>query len=116
MSKESKQIEAKTIFAKKNITASEQASTLLGLSSDLHRCPNNGRILFSNEGDDKVLCICGHSNPKVRGMGSTREEPQGLHYKELLEPATLTDFVAQEQNLPQVFRYGVQLPAGADGG
>jgi hypothetical protein len=58
--------------------------------TDLHVCPNSGKILTSPKSDDKVLCSCGIVNPR----NST--EPRNLHTKLFLETATVDEFLTQE--------------------
>jgi len=55
-----------------------------------YRCPTTGRILEGLPGDDKVLCGCGRSNPKVP---TERTEQTGVHIRRFLATATAAEYV-----------------------
>lgn len=55
-------------------------------------CPTNGRVLPALHGDDKALCRCGQSNPKV----PTEETPlTRVHIVRFLTPASTDAFLDQ---------------------
>ena len=56
-------------------------------------CPNTGRVIDTARGDDKALCECGRSNPRVPTEATERT---GTHIVRFLQPATLNDW--REQN------------------
>jgi hypothetical protein len=60
---------------------------------DLHRCPTTGRIIESDKSDDKALCHCGQTNPKVAATGCT--ESPNTHIKRFLTVATAEEYVAE---------------------
>lgn len=70
----------------------EARRALLLTMSDFHRCPTTGRVIEGMKGDDKVVCGCGKSSPKVR------ESIQGVvhHIKRCMEPATVDEYLDQE--------------------
>lgn len=55
-----------------------------------YRCPTNGRILEALPGDDKVMCSCRTSNPRVR---SECTEVTGVHIIRFLQAATVEEYV-----------------------
>lgn len=57
------------------------------------KCPTTGRFLAGSLGDDKVLCNCGTSNPKV---WQERTHLTGVHIVRYCEPATAEQFARQE--------------------
>ncbi len=57
-----------------------------------YRCPTTGRILEAMAGDDKVLCNCGMSNPKVP---SESTHQTGVHIRRFLVRATAEEYVDQ---------------------
>jgi hypothetical protein len=59
------------------------------------KCPTTGDILAALPHDDKVLCGCGKTNPKVARVGH-REGP-GTHVIRFLERATAKQYVDQEE-------------------
>jgi hypothetical protein len=56
-------------------------------------CPTTRRILEGLPGDDKVLCGCRTSNPKVPAEATERT---GTHIRRFLEPATPEAYVDQQ--------------------
>lgn len=64
------------------------------LYGDFRRCPTTNRVLGVLSGDDKVMCGCGRSNPKV-----PQEETQrtGTHIVRFLAAATAVEYLEQEQ-------------------
>lgn len=67
---------------------------VIGRLFDFWRCPTTGRVVDGIPGDDKVLCGCRRSNPKVP---RERTEWTGVHIKRFLEPATVADWRAQNE-------------------
>jgi hypothetical protein len=64
------------------------------LYGGFYYCPTTGRIIEALAGDDKALCGCGVSNPKV----PTEQTPlTGVHIVRFLRPATAAAYVAQEE-------------------
>ncbi len=59
-----------------------------------YRCPTNGRVLEHLAGDDKVLCNCGRSNPKVP---NERTHMTGCHVVRFLAEASPEDYVDQQE-------------------
>lgn len=57
-------------------------------------CPTTGRILEALHGDDKVLCGCRQSNPKVP---AERTEQTGTHIIRFLRPASVEAYVDQRE-------------------
>lgn len=76
------------------MTPEARRNLLLALC-DFHRCPHTGRVIESQKGDDKALCNCGKPSPKMAAAGH-REAP-GTHIKAWLEPATVDEYIAQEE-------------------
>ena len=56
------------------------------------RCPTTGRILEYLQGDDKVLCGCGCSNPAVPSEQTHRT---GVHIVRFLKPASVDEYLDQ---------------------
>lgn len=78
-----------TYYAQKMDKAWHDA--LIAAASDLYICPNNGRVIETGKGDDKVVCNCGKKSPfEKRGM-------IGLHQAKFLKPATAEQFWEQNQ-------------------
>lgn len=59
-----------------------------------YRCPTTGKILEAMVGDDKALCNCGRSNPKVPTECTERT---GVHIIRFLTPATVEEYVDERQ-------------------
>ena len=57
-----------------------------------YRCPNTGKILEQLPGDDKVLCSCSVSNPRVP---EERTEQTGVHIVRFLRQATVDEYLDQ---------------------
>jgi len=64
-------------------------------TSDLFRCPNSGKIIDGEPGDDKVVCPCGKQNPKTPYREATTACVVH-HVKRYLEPATADEYLDQE--------------------
>ena len=58
------------------------------------KCPTTGKILEVLKGDDKVLCYCGKSGPREPKGYSERTH---THFVELVEKASVDEFIAQEK-------------------
>jgi len=71
---------------------SSQRRIFLEAIAEFFRCPNTGKVIEGMPHDDKVICYCGRSNPKVQ------EAVQGVvhHIKRFLEPASVDEYLAQE--------------------
>jgi hypothetical protein len=52
---------------------------------EYYRCPTTGEILESLPGDDKVLCGCGKSNPKIKTREATFGSGGVVHIVSFLE-------------------------------
>jgi hypothetical protein len=65
---------------------------ILGRLIDVWHCPTTGRVIEGLVWDDKVLCGCRRSNPR---LPQERTELTGTHVKRFLEPATEADWRAQ---------------------
>lgn len=63
-----------------------------------YKCPTTGRIIEGLRGDDKVLCACRRSNPRVP---QERTEQTGVHIVRFLDLATAEDYVDQEERRRQ---------------
>lgn len=59
-----------------------------------YHCPTTGQIREALPGDDKVLCACGTSNPKVP---QEQTETTGVHIIRFLRPASVEAYVDQEE-------------------
>lgn len=70
------------------MNAHRQAAALV---AEFHRCPSNHLVILSTRGDDKALCKCGKSNP------ACPSELPGVHVKRFLKPATVEEYVLQEE-------------------
>lgn len=58
-----------------------------------YRCPTTRRIIEALPGDDKALCNCGRSNPKVPQEQTHRT---GVHIVRFLDRATATEYVDEK--------------------
>lgn len=58
----------------------------------LFRCPTTGRVVEGFEGDDKLLCRCGRSNPRIP---DERTEQTGTHIVRFLDRATPDEYLDQ---------------------
>ena len=58
-----------------------------------YRCPTTGRIVEAMTGDDKVLCRCGQSNPRVP---QERTAQTGTHIVRFLDAATVDEYLDQQ--------------------
>lgn len=61
---------------------------------DLWRCPTTGLVIEGLIDDDKVMCNCGRSNPRVPDEQTHRT---GTHIKRFLEPATEAEWMAERE-------------------
>ena len=61
---------------------------------DLWYCPTSGRVIEGLLHDDKVLCNCGKSNPRVP---EERTHQTGTHIKRFLQEATELDWQLQRE-------------------
>lgn len=59
---------------------------------NFYRCPTTGRVLEALPWDDKVMCNCGVSNPKVR---TEQTERTGVHIVRFLATATAEEYVTE---------------------
>ena len=66
----------------------------LALFGGFYRCPTTGRIVEALPDDDKVVCGCGQSNPRVP---AERTEQTATHIIRFLERATVDDYLAQRR-------------------
>jgi hypothetical protein len=57
------------------------------------KCPTTDRICEQSPGDDKVLCTCRRPNPRVP------TEYPGVHIVTFLEPATVDEWLDQQDRL-----------------
>ena len=71
----------------------EQWRTLTRIGCKLYRCPNTGEVIFALPDDNKAMCDCRKTNPKVVdrldetvGLGS-----QAVHFCHFLEPVELEE-------------------------
>ena len=64
--------------------------------SSFYRCPTTNKIIEGMEGDDKVLCGCRTSNPRVP---QERTEQTGVHIVRFLTPATAEEYVDERYGL-----------------
>lgn len=69
-----------------------EADVARAMWGGFYRCPTTGRIIEALEGDDKALCSCGRSNPRVPSEETART---GVHIVRFLDVATAEDYVAQ---------------------
>jgi hypothetical protein len=69
--------------------AAQHAAAMWG---GFYRCPTTGRIVEALPHDDKLICHCGRSNPKVPAEGTERT---GVHIVRFLQPATALEYVDQ---------------------
>jgi len=66
---------------------------MLGILYDgFVKCPTTGKILEVLEGDDKVLCSCGKSNPKCQAEQTERTH---THLVSFCERASVDEFITQ---------------------
>lgn len=63
--------------------------------SGFYRCPTTGRIIEAMTGDDKALCYCRQSNPRVP---SERTEETGVHIVRFLAAATVDEYLDQQES------------------
>lgn len=75
-------------------TREERVEVAARLWSGFFRCPTTGRVLAALPGDNKALCSCGRSNPRVVWE---RTEQTATHILSFLERSTAAAFVAQEE-------------------
>jgi hypothetical protein len=58
------------------------------------RCPTTGRVIEALHGDDKVLCPCGVSNPRVP---TEQTHLTGVHIVRFLTEATVDEYLDQRE-------------------
>lgn len=80
------------------MTHEQRVNLAAVLWGGFYYCPTDGRVLAALKGDDKVLCSCGKSNPRVP---SERTGETGTHIVRFLETATAEEFVKGESRLPR---------------
>jgi len=69
----------------------EENFDLINSMSTVYRCPVDGHTIIGIEGDDKVICKCGKTNPALaaRGIDETHAMAGGsLHYTKWLRIVT----------------------------
>ena len=71
----------------------------LSLWGGFYHCPTTGRILEQLPGDDKVLCSCGRSNPRV---WQERTEQTGVHLVRFLDAETVDEYLDQHDGRLEV--------------
>lgn len=59
-----------------------------------YTCPSTGRIIEALHGDDKALCNCGRSNPRVPAEQTART---GTHIVRFLDVASIDDYLDQRE-------------------
>lgn len=77
----------------------EYRRKVYSMGSDFWRCPATNRVLQGHDHDDKVLCGCGSTNPKLIAASPKSVEVHGgvtVHVKKYLTPATVDDFIEQK--------------------
>jgi hypothetical protein len=57
-----------------------------------YRCPTTGRVITALKGDDKALCPCGRSNPRVPTEETART---GVHIVRFLTAVSVGAFIDQ---------------------
>ena len=58
------------------------------------KCPTTGRVIEYTEGDNKALCNCRTSNPRVP---DERTERTGVHIVRFCQPATTDEYLDQRE-------------------
>lgn len=69
-------------------------SRALAMWGGFYRCPTTGHVLEQLPGDDKVICGCGRSNPRVP---AEHTEQTGVHIVRSLETASVDAYLDQEE-------------------
>lgn len=72
---------------------------IYSIGSQYFRCPTNGRVIQGSDHDDKVLCVCGKTNPKLLEVSPKSIEVHKLvtvHVKRWLSPATVDEYLEQK--------------------
>lgn len=78
----------------RTMTRDERRAVLDIMGIEFYKCPTNGTILEKMRGDDKVLCGCGKSNPRVPREGT---EQTATHMVRFLDRATVDEYMEQEE-------------------
>ena len=71
--------------------------------NDFWFCSITGRVLCAYVNDNKGLCGCGQTTPAILNASPKADETGGIrggmahHVKKFLAPATVDDYVAQEE-------------------
>lgn len=81
-----------TLSATERARARHAAQTMY---AGFYRCPTTGRVIEALHGDDKAICGCGHSNPALPAENTERT---GTHVVRFLTPATVDDYIDQQQS------------------
>lgn len=76
------------------VTAEIERRLAARIWASFYRCPTTGRIIEALHGDDKVLCNCGRSNPRVP---AERTEQTGTHIIRFLAEVSVDDYLAQRE-------------------
>jgi hypothetical protein len=81
------------------MTMPDRRDILLAMQVSFFRCPNSSRVLMGSNGDDKVMCNCGRTNPRLTAITpmSNEVDPVGghaHHVKRLLVSATVDEYLA----------------------
>ncbi len=80
----------------------QRRRAVYGALANFWRCPNTGRILQADPDDNKVLCGCGKTNPRLLRLSPKSDETGGIlggpahHFKKFMDSATVDDFIDQE--------------------
>ena len=71
----------------------EQWRTLPRTGHKLYRCPNTGEVIVALPDDDKAMCYCGKTNPKVADRLDERDGRGRtvVHFCYFLEPVELEE-------------------------
>lgn len=80
--------------------AVDRRSLLLHMPVNFWHCPNSHIVLMSDQSDDKVMCPCGETNPRVAAAGHREVDPKGghaHHVKLYLRPATVDEYLAAKE-------------------
>lgn len=59
-----------------------------------YRCPTTGRIIEALQGDDKAICGCRRSNPR---MPAEQTERTGVHIIRFLDQVTTDEYLDQRE-------------------
>lgn len=80
----------------------ERRELLLQMPVSFYRCPNSTRVLMGADGDDKVMCCCGRTNPRLLAINPMYSEvdPHGghaHHVKRFMASATVDEYLAARE-------------------